>query len=218
MTKTYLTWGALILGTIGLVVLLTWAGTNSTTSPATGGQLLSDPVTSEDISKGNPEAPVTLVEYADFQCPACASYASFVNQLTTDLGDNIRVVFRHFPLRSIHPNAQMASQAAEAAQAQGKFWEMHDKLYEKQQQWSNLSNKEAQTFFIDLAKELELDEGQFATDMTSDAARDKVNTDYDSGIASNIQGTPTFFVNGKQIPNPSSYDALKRLLEDVKPE
>lgn len=196
-------WGLAKLGTNGNV------GTNNGTGTITDGTL-STPVTSGDHIKGSIDAPAMLVEYSDFQCPACRSAAPIVKQVSDELGDQLAVVYRHFPLRQIHPHAQLAGQAAYAAGKQGKFWEMHDELFATQSAWTN--TKDAEQFFVNLAIELELDETVFRTDMNSSAAKDKVNADYTSGNTSGVRGTPTFFLNGKQLDGIGSPETLKSLI------
>lgn len=174
-----------------------------------------DAVSEADWVKGNSQAGVTLIEYGDFQCPACASYFPIVKQLGEEFSENLRIVYRHFPLRSIHPKAQLAGQAAEAAGLQGKFWEMHDLLYERQAEWVNGKHKD---LFIQYAEELELDIDKFKEDTEGDFAEDKVNGDYISANAAGLTGTPSFFLNGERIPNPRGYDNFKALILELLPE
>ncbi|MFC1653599.1 DsbA family protein [Patescibacteria group bacterium] len=160
---------------------------------------------------GNASASATLVEFSDFECPACASYSYMVNQLKQDLGDKVRIIYRHFPLRSIHDNAQLAGQAAQAAGNQEMFWQMHDKLFENQISWSELDNPEET--FIGYAEELELDIEKFKTDLHSQEVEDKVNSDYQSGIQAGVNSTPSFYLNGLKLQNPGSYETFKQLIE-----
>ncbi|MEX0877424.1 MAG: DsbA family protein [Candidatus Spechtbacterales bacterium] len=172
---------------------------------------LSNEVTAEDHVAGNAESGVVLVAYEDFQCPACRSYTPMLKEMKEEYGDSIAFVFRHFPLRQIHRNAQLASQAAVAAESQGMFWEMHDMLYAEQPSWSNIGNPE--DTFVGYAEDLGLNTEQFRNDMLSDASEQRVNNDYDSGFSSGVSGTPTFFLNGDKIQNPRDYDELKALLD-----
>lgn len=169
-------------------------------------------VASDDWIKGNPEASVTLIEYADFQCPACASYHPIVKQLTSEFPDDLRVVFRHFPLVNIHPNAMSAAKAAEAAGAQGKFWEMHDLLFEKQAQWSN--ERSPQGIFEEFAAELGLDIDQFKGDYNSSEVETSITTDIAVGNNTGINATPTFILNGVIIHAPRSVDDFRVLIEN----
>lgn len=200
--KRALLWGGSILGIVFFIVLLAKLG-SATTTPGT----LSGPIGADEHIKGNPEAQVTLVEYSDFQCPACASYYPMVKQLADEYKDQIRIVYRHYPLRSIHPNADLAGRAAEAAADQGKFWEMHDMLFNTQRNWSSLGNPK--DHFIGLATSLELDVNAFTAALESDDTQARVNEDVRTGNSAGVSGTPTFFLNGQKITNPQSYEQLK---------
>lgn len=164
----------------------------------------------DDWTKGQTGASKMLLVFSDFQCPACSAYEPWLNQAMVEFKDSVQFVFRDFPLRSIHPNAQIAAQAAEAAGLQGKFWEMHDMLFDKQDEWSGSSD--AKTYFLQYAESLGLDKAKFETDLNSDLVKQRVEDDYQSGIKAGIQGTPTFFLNGQKLKNFQSYDELKTLL------
>jgi len=168
-------------------------------------------ISESDNTKGNPEANVILIEYSDFQCPACVSYQSMVKQLMEEYNDKINFAYRHYPLRNTHDNAQLAGQAAEAAGIQGKFWEMHDKLFENQSDWSEESDPTEK--FVAYAGEFELDIEKFKTDMESDITKDKVNSDYSGGSAARVNSTPTFFLNGNKISSPKTLDGFKGLID-----
>ena len=157
-------------------------------SPSTSASL-AIPVGEHDRVRGPAEAPITLVEYGDFECPFCGMAYPVVRELGRRLGDRLRVVFRHFPLRDQHPHAQHAAEAAEAAAEQGKFWEMHDALFEHQQAL-------ADAHLIRYAAELGLDTNRFRRELTEHRYRDRVQEDVLSGLHSGVRGTPTFFVNG----------------------
>jgi protein-disulfide isomerase len=161
-------------------------------------------------AKGNKDAKVKLVEYSDFQCPACGAYYPLVKRLNEEFGDRIEFTYRHFPLSQIHLNADLAAHAAEAAGRQGKFWEMHDMLFENQQAWSETRN--TQELFTDYAASLGLEAEQFARDVDSKEVKEKVKADYTSGIESGVNGTPTFFLNGKRLVNPKDYDAFRNII------
>lgn len=165
--------------------------------------------------KGAENAAITIVEYSDFQCPFCAQAAPVVDRIVNEYPDDVRVVYRHYPLRQIHAQAQFAAEAAEAAGRQGKFWEMHDLLFENMDAWSGAS---ARTAFESFAEQLGLDEEQFKTDMNDRAITQKVNNDYASGVAAGVQGTPTFFMNGVRL-NANGYqgfvDAIEEELERI---
>ena len=170
-------------------------------------------VSSQDHVRGNPQATVTVVEYGDFQCPACAAYAPVGEQLVEEYGDRVQFVFRHFPLKSVHPNAVAGARAAEAAAKQGKFWEMHDVLYANQSAWANLSNPTDQ--FVAFAEALELNVEQFKADLDSKEVKDRVEADFDSANNAGLNGTPSFFINGAPIENPRSYEAFAGLLKNA---
>jgi protein-disulfide isomerase len=155
-------------------------------------------------------AKVTLVEFGDYQCPACGTYAPFVKQLLTDFSGKINFVFRNYPL-SQHTNAPISSDAAEAAGLQGKFWEMHDKLYETQNDWSSSTNPES--IFITYAQDLGLDINKFKTDIDSATVKNKVQSDTNDGNTVALTETPTFYLNGVKVANlTGSYADLKSLV------
>lgn len=176
----------------------------------TNGSGLRDEVSSEDWVGGNPEAAVTLVEYADFQCPACGQYHSIIKKLEEELGTQVRFVFRHFPLSRTHPNAEAAAVAVEAAGRQGKFWEMRNILFERQNDWSKKPNP--RTAFVAYAQELGLTIDQFENDMELDAIKEKIQTQFNGGVASGVNSTPTFLLNGEKIENPRSLDEFRHTL------
>lgn len=147
--------------------------------------------------KGNSESDIRLIEYSDFQCPACKAAAPAVAELVENFGDQFVLEYRHFPLRSIHPNAQLAAQATEAAAIQGKFWEMHDKLFEMQEEWSQSFNPER--YLRQYAVEIGLNEDRFRFDLNSDEVKNVVNQHFDEAQALQLPGTPSFVFNGEQI-------------------
>jgi protein-disulfide isomerase len=149
--------------------------------------------------KGEGSKGVTLVEYGDFQCPVCAAYEPAVRQVYEKYKDDIKIQFRHFPLQSIHENALAGSRAAEAAGLQGKFWEMHDLLYDNQQSWAKSGSP--QTFFEQYAQQVGVNVDQYKKDFASSKVNDTVNADMAEGTKLKITGTPAFFIDGKEIPN-----------------
>lgn len=165
-----------------------------------------------DNIKGPEDARITIVEYSDFECPACAAYYPIVEKLLETFPDDVRFVYRHLPLKSIHPNAERAAQAAEAAGKQDKFFEMHDLLFEKQGEWTESEDFDAT--LLEYAKELELDESQFATDIDSAEVAERVDGDVKAAYTLNLQSTPSFFVNGSKIQNPDGFEAFKNLIEE----
>ncbi len=170
-------------------------------------------VAATDWTKGSQSSNIVLIEYSDFQCPACQSYQPVVKQLMDELGEQIVFVYRHFPLSQIHKNAEPAARAAEAAGRQNKFWQMHDLLFQRQQEWSE--GGKAQEFFLQYADSLNLDVAQFENDMKAKEVKQKVKNDYQSGVRNRVQGTPSFFLNGQKLQNPRNYEEFKKLIQEV---
>jgi protein-disulfide isomerase len=162
---------------------------------------LKPPLSDRDHIKGLPGAPIELVEYGDFECPHCGRAALVVEQLTQELGERLRFSFRHFPLSKMHPHARSAAQAAEAAGAQGKFWEMHDLLF------ANASALEPQNL-VEYAMLLELDVARFENEMASETYAARVQEDVASGVRSGVNGTPTFFINGRRHNGAYTHESL----------
>lgn len=200
-----------------LVVLIAglWAlvaAVNNSPSPSVPTQIDLPAVSDSDFVKGEKSAKVTLIEYGDFECPACAAYFPVVKQLSSEFGKDLRIVHRFFPLTNIHKNAMIAGQAAYAAGLQNKFWEMHDQLYENQNDWANLSDP--RNSFLEYAKELGLDLPKFKTDATSKSTENFIKDAERNAKVIGINSTPTFFVNGYRIQNPAGYDAFKKIIQD----
>ena len=148
---------------------------------------------------GNPEAKVVLVEYGDYQCPSCGGVYTPIKTAMEAYKDKVAFVFRNFPLTTIHPNARAASAAAEAAGLQGKFWEMHDQLYEAQNDWSTLTGDQRTDVFVGYAKELGLDEARFKTDLAGKQVNTKISFDQAIGNKLKVNSTPTLYLNGEQL-------------------
>lgn len=146
---------------------------------------------------GNAEADVVLVEYSDFQCPACGQFAPIVKDVIDEYGEQLRFEYRHFPLTSIHPFAVPAARAAEAAGQQGEFFAMHDLLFENQSNWSNSGNPNA--FFTQYAEEIGLDMDLFNQHMKASLITDKINDEFSEARERGFTGTPTFTLNGEQM-------------------
>jgi protein-disulfide isomerase len=146
--------------------------------------------------RGNPDAPVTLEEYGDFQCPPCGMFAAFLGQLEKDYDSRLRVVFRNFPLTA-HQHAREAALAAEAAGLQGHFWEMHDVLYREQEAWSKAPN--TRELFESYAGTIGLDLDKFRKDMDGEKMKARVDADRQRGESLGIQTTPTLFINNQPV-------------------
>lgn len=185
-------WGVIIAITIVFVGIFALNGNKSDDSGST-----SDSKATTNHTVGAGTTGVTLVEYGDFQCPYCGQYYPVLKEVKAKYGDQITFQFRHFPLVSIHPNAFAASRAAEAASYQGKFWEMHDKLFESQAQWSSVSDPG--NVFAQYAQQLGLDVNKFKTDSASSKANNAINADKAAGEKLKVDSTPTFYLDGKKI-------------------
>lgn len=148
---------------------------------------------------GKADSKVVLIEYGDYQCPGCGSAYPIIKEVTEKYEKQIAFVFRNFPLYSIHPNAFAAASTAEAAGLQGKFWEMHNYLYENQNSWNQLTGTNRTSFFKTAANNLGLDTGKLETDLTAANVKRKIDFDVALGKKLNITGTPTLYLNGKNI-------------------
>ncbi len=155
------------------------------------GAALTPPVGDRDHAVGPTDAPVTLVEYGDYECPYCGMAHPIVQKLQAALGKQLRFVFRNFPLNEAHPHARMAAQAAEGAGAQGKFWEMHDMLFEHQ---DALDRDDIMGY----AKSIGVDAARLAHELDSGIYEKHVREDFRSGVKSGVNGTPSFFINGER--------------------
>ena len=150
---------------------------------------------------GKADSKVQFTEYGDFQCPGCGSAYPKVKKVTEKYKDQVAFIFRNFPLVSAHPNARAAAAAAEAAGLQGKYWEMHDKLYENQLAWQNLSAAERTPSFASYANEFGLNVETFKSDMTSAKVNQKISFDQAVGKKAKVDATPTFYLNGQKSPD-----------------
>jgi formate-nitrite transporter family protein len=165
-------------------------------------------VSDADHRAGPDDAPVTLVEYGDYECPHCGRAYPIVHRVQKAFGRRLRFVFRNFPLAESHPHAERAAETAEAAAAQGKFWEMHDVLYEHQGALDD-------THLLQYAKTLGLDVERVKRELEAGAHSDRVRTDFRSGVRSGVNGTPTFFVNGQRLDGPWDYEGLMAAIEQA---
>lgn len=197
---------------LGLGIFGIWKFVSAPADPVTEGSTLD--VTDKDWVKGKSDAPVTLIEYTDFQCPACAAYYPIVKQLSDEMGDQLRLVVRHYPLVTIHKNALSGSRAAEAAGRQGKYWDMYDLLFTHQAEWS-LAENPLKSILPAYAGQIGLDVDKFRADMTDPTLDDKITADRQTGNDLKITGTPSFFLNGKLIKNPTSIEDFKKAIGNV---
>lgn len=156
--------------------------------------------------RGPEQAKVSIVEYSDFQCPFCARVVPTLNQIRETYGDQVNLVYKHLPLR-IHPEAQPAAAAAEAAGLQGKFWEMHDKIFAGQRELSDAK-------YVEWARELGLDLERFDRDRKSEAVRARIAQDEQEAERFGVSGTPAFFINGRFLSGAQPFDAFQRVIDD----
>jgi protein-disulfide isomerase len=159
------------------------------------------PVGARDHIRGPATAPITLLEYGDYQCPFCGEAAPIVDEVQRRLGDKLRFVFRNFPLTEMHPHAEHAAEAAEAAAAHGKFWEMHDALYANQDALDD-------RHLAEYAASLGIKAGEIQKALAGHAYGDRIREDFMSGVRSGVNGTPTFFINGVRHDGPFDLDSL----------
>lgn len=213
--KRVAAWSGLLLGLVFLVFGLIYFADKPDPETATQGL---HPVPASGRAVGNPDARISLVEYSDYQCRRCAYYHLIVTELVEEVGDEFRLIFRHYPLRN-HAHALAAAIAAESAGRQGKFWEMHDLLFSHQEQWAAKEQTEALEIFSQYAASLSLDVFQFHRDFLSQEIIEKVNNDYQEGRRAGVRSTPTFFLNGQKIINkPPTYEGFKALILETKSE
>jgi protein-disulfide isomerase len=155
------------------------------------------------LTKGPETAQVTLVEFSDLQCPACKAIQPLVQEVSKQYPDKVRVVYRHFPLTQVHPYATLAAQASEVAAEQGKFWEMHDKLFATQSDWAELDSEEKATEkFAEYAQELQIDKATFLARIQASEVKQRVADDAALAAELKLNSTPTLFVNGKKVTAP----------------
>ena len=169
---------------------------------------LSEPVGAKDHAQGPANAPVTLVEYGDYECSHCGEFYPVMKEVQEIMGDKLRFVFRNFPLSKMHPHATIAAAAAEAAGAQGKFWEMHDMLYENQQ---DLGARALRGY----AEKLRLDVERFMDDVNSETYVHRVRNDFKTGMMSGVNGTPSLFINGERYDGERDLESLLEALQSI---
>lgn len=197
-----------ILAVVGGAVI---AGVLLSKQEETPVSLRGNDISETDHAQGSTEAEIELIEYGDFQCPACAASEPILKKLVQENGDWVRFAFRHLPLKEIHRNAVSSAHASEAAANQNKFWEMKELLYANQPEWSTLPD--ATPKFMEYAARLGLDENRFASDMSSQEVRSRVESDYQTAQSLGLNSTPTFFVNGEKIASQPTYEKLLELLQ-----
>jgi protein-disulfide isomerase/copper chaperone CopZ len=165
-------------------------------------------ITSESHIRGNPDAPITLVEFSDFECPFCVRHYPTLKKILNDYWGKVRLVYKHFPL-SFHPNGQKTAEASECAGEQNFFWEYHDKLFDNFQIGYSLEN------FKKWAKELGLNAQQFNICLDSGKYAQKVQTDYQEGLQKGVNGTPATFVNGQLVSGALPYESFKQIIDNL---
>ncbi len=172
---------------------------------------LTVPVGKRDHVLGPATAPVTMVEYGDFECPHCGQAYFVVRSLMERVGRQMRFVFRHFPLSTVHPHAELAAEGAEAAVSQGKFWEMHSLLFEHQEAL------DAESLAMDAAA-IGLEVPRFISELAGRVHAPRVREDFSSGVRSGVNGTPTFFINGLRHDGGYDFESLREAIETAAAE
>ena len=213
--------GFLVLVVAGVIIAGAYSSSSSSsgipTTPAGFVATTVPALTSTDWMVGDVTSSVSFIEYGDYECPACGEYEPIVEQLITAYGNRVLFSFRNFPLYTIHPNAGIAAQAAEAAGMEGgptAFWQMHNMLYAKQNDWVSADPTQVvSSYFNGYAQSIGLNVATFDSDVSSTQVMNKISTDVAGGNTASIDHTPTFFVNLKQIPNPTSYAQFQAVLD-----
>ncbi len=164
--------------------------------------------TGEYHTRGNPDAPITIVEFSDFQCPYCSRFSGTMEEVVVNYPNDVKWVYRHFPLDSIHPYARKAAEASECAGDQDKFWEYHDELFDNQ-------SKIKTSFLEEVAEDIGLDVDKFNECLTFDKYASKVEADYQEGISLGVRGTPGGFINGQAIGGAVPYSTLQGMIDDL---
>lgn len=215
-----------VVGIFGGIIWLNKSGDQSEFSGDASKVITDGPIA--DNTLGSQDQRAVLIEYGDFQCPGCGAVAQPVKDLVERYQDKLTFVFRHFPLTNIHPNALAAATAAEAAGQQGKYWEMHDLLFQTQQAWSTLDASQRGSYFESLATQIGLDLDKYKQDITNRQIADKINRDRSTAKNYQVNSTPTFVINGQKFDTTKSTDvpalttaveeALKAAYPDFQPE
>ncbi len=204
----------LMIGVVVVAILLL-GGFSLTAKPKTSPvtQTAQSIDTTGAVAQGPEDAPVTIVEFADFQCPACGQAYPILQRVLKEYEGKIRFVHRHYPLTQIHKNALVAAEASEAAKAQNKFWQMHDQLFEHQRDWADTSDP--QPFFDQYAKALDLNLDDFKTFIKDKKGEERITADQAEGDKLKVDSTPTFYVNGQGITGVPTYDNLKSMIDGI---
>ena len=204
-------WVVGILVVASVLTMIFFSGQSGGGPNPTSGQTPRAVDASDWVKGATSTAKAILIEYSDFQCPACASYYPLIKSMTEKFGTELAFVYRHFPLSQIHINAKSAAAAAEAAGRQGQFWTMHDLLFDRQLDWAE--RLDAKKMFIRYARELGLDENLFATDLAKTELKEKIAASYREGEAIGVNSTPPLFLNGRKLsPPPSSVAEFEQLI------
>lgn len=197
----------IVVGLFGVLTLTRNKDSSGQTGDSTATQ-----ATNHTVGKG--EKNVTVLEYGDFECPACSAYYPIIQEIEKEYGDKIKFQFRHYPLVQIHQNAFISSRVAEAAGIQGKFFEMHNILYEQQDSWAKATDPTSQ--FTAFAAQVGLNIDQFKTDLASEAVANSINADVKAGQGVGVNSTPTFVINDKKVEqNPQTLEDFKKLIDDA---
>jgi len=202
--------GILVIASV-LTMIVFGAKSGGSNINVTGGKEPRAIDASDWVKGATSTAKAILIEYSDFQCPACASYYPLIKSMTEKFGAELTFVYRYFPLSQIHINAKTAALAAEAAGRQGQFWEMHDLLFDRQLDWAE--RLDAKEMFVRYARELGLDETLFIADLAKPELKEKIAASYREGEAIGVNSTPTLFLNGRKLsPPPSSVAGFEQLI------
>lgn len=213
LIKKAVLWALILIG-IGALVFFLVKSSNDNNGSSGGGEIPA--VSSGEWIKWDVDSPVQLVEYSDFQCPACAQYHSLLKAVELEYGDKVAFVYRHYPIAQTHFNANAAAKASEAAGKQGKFWEMHDILFSSQALWASLGTDEAASVFAGYMNNFEgANVDQYLIDFATEEIQAQVTEDFAGAVRAGVNSTPTFYLNGKKIRNPGDIDGFRVLLDEA---
>ncbi len=199
--------GIILVASVGLIFVVSSGDSDGTPTSTSEALELND----NDHVQGAKDASVVVIEYSDFECPACGALYPMTKQVTSLFAEQVTFAYRQFPLVNIHANAMAASRASESAGYQDKFWEMHDMLFERQPEWSGVTN--ATTIFESYANELGLDIDAYREGVASEETSKTINSSLSIGTNIGVNATPTYFVNGEQIPTPQSVEEFSAVIQ-----